>query len=247
MSSLGTLWAEGQVSWRGTRFLRLMLQDSTVASPRERVRSKPQILRGCEADLVRHGQGGWARRRASAGREVGPLPGLCPAAPRASEPPVSGWQPSRGPAPAGPGGRRSPRGPLPTHVPHSAGTGRAGRGGPGSGLGPRDGVGGAGQFIRAFTGPTRARHPPPLSRGPLGRQERDCGALTNFQRHGARPKRPEPRAAVLPSALFFRLWGPGLQLLRGRGSGCALLADALPLGLVGAGTTHKAPQWHGDL
>lgn len=137
MSSLGTLWAEGQVSWRGTRFLRLMLQDSTVASPRERVRSKPQILRGCEADLVRHGQGGWARRRASAGREVGPLPGLCPAAPRASEPPVSGWQPSRGPAPAGPGGRRSPRGPLPTHVPHSAGTGRAGRGGPGSGLGPR--------------------------------------------------------------------------------------------------------------
>lgn len=99
MSSLGTLWAEGQVSWRGTRFLRLMLQDSTVASPRERVRSKPQILRGCEADLVRHGQGGWARRRASAGREVGPLPGLCPAAPRASEPPVSGWQPSRAPRP----------------------------------------------------------------------------------------------------------------------------------------------------
>lgn len=207
------------------------------------MRSKPQILWGCEADLVRHGQGGWARRRASAGREVGPLPGLCPAAPRASEPPVSGWQPSRAPRPRARegGARRGARSRLTSRtLPGPGAPGGAGLA-PGSGRGPRDGVGGAGQFIRAFTGPTRARHPPPLSRGPLGRQERDCGALTNFQRHGARPKRPEPRAAVLPSALFFRLWGPGLQLLRGRGSGCALLADALPLGLVGAGTTHRHP------
>lgn len=85
-----------------------------MASPRERVRSKPQILRGCEADPVRHGQGGWARRRASAGREVGPLPerrlSSCPgSAPRRGPQslPLSGRPPSRAPE----GGAR--RGPLP--------------------------------------------------------------------------------------------------------------------------------------
>lgn len=111
-----------------------------------------------------------------------------------------------GPAPAGPGGWRSPRRPFPKHTPYAAAARRA-RAGPGVGLRRRDRVGGAGRYIRAFAG--SHAHPGTAREAGAGLRGADRPPWTRFGR-----QMPEPRATALPSAPFSRLLGPGLWLPR---------------------------------
>lgn len=126
--------------------------------------------------LVGHGPGGWARRRASAGQEAGPLPerrlSCCPgparlAAVNRSLPLVDGSIP-------GPGARGPRRVALHEALSAYADPARRGgreRGRPGAGLGhrgprerPRPGQ------CRLLLGPPRAGHLPLLSRERLQRR-----------------------------------------------------------------------------
>ena len=209
-----------------------MLQGVRVVSLRGRVRSEPQRFRGPGARSGQAWPGGVGAAEglggpgggAAAGEASQPLSRPCPRWSGGSEPPVSGWQHSPAQRPRAPeGGAR--RGSLfrrtPSTLPRP--------GGRGPGLARGLGAGAAWEapagLVAPSLGPPRAGHPPLLSREPLERRARGWWALTDLQRHSARRRGLERRATELPSAPFSRLSGPGPRLLRGRGSGCTLLAD----------------------
>lgn len=150
-----------------------------------------------------------------------------------------------GPAPAGPGGWRSPRPSLPTHTPHAAAAGS------GAGLAQGWGTGGLvrglGQASVAFAGSSARRAPAAALQGAT--PEASWGLLGADRPPGYQALETNRGSLSYPALLSLGSQAWTWQL-RGRASGGTLLAD-VPGPLVWWGQAASADRpllrRHGDL